>query len=471
MERERVSFFCSECGYESGKWLGRCPGCGGWNTFREAPVKRAGSRARSRAGSPLGAAPGAVPGTRIASLTAGHPPELLLGAALTQVERLLTHSGEMDRVLGGGIVPGSVILLGGDPGIGKSTLLLQLAAAVGNGPGMVLYVSGEESRQQVQMRAGRLGISCDHLYFSSDADLDRIQSALESVAPALVIIDSIQTMSHPDLPMLPGSIGQLRECTAELVRLAKLTNFSCFLIGHVTKEGALAGPRVLEHMVDTVLSFEGDSHQNLRLLRAVKNRFGATNEIAVFTMGERGLEEVTNPSALFLDGRAVDIPGSVVVSALEGTRPVLVEVQALVCPTVFGAPRRATTGVDYNRVVLTAAVLEKRAGINLANQDIYVSVVGGLRVVEPAVDLGVALALASNFRNIPVDAGTVVMGEIGLTGEVRAVGQVEQRIREAVRMGFRRFIIPERNLDVSSRYPDLEVIGVKTVREALDRSL
>ncbi|MGD0621723.1 MAG: DNA repair protein RadA [Thermacetogeniaceae bacterium] len=457
MVRERIGFFCSECGHESGNWLGRCPGCGGWNTFREAPTKRARRT------------PGAAPGARTASQPVEHPPEPLVGAAPSQEGRLLTHSGEMDRVLGGGIVAGSVILLGGDPGIGKSTLLLQLAAAVGNGPGMVLYVSGEESRQQVQLRAGRLGISCDHIYFSSEADLDHIRSALESVAPALVIIDSIQTMSHPDLPMLPGSIGQLRECTAELVRLAKLKNFGCFLIGHVTKDGALAGPRVLEHMVDTVLSFEGDHHQNLRLLRAVKNRFGATNEIAVFTMGERGLEEVANPSALFLDGRALDIPGSVVVSALEGTRPVLVEIQALICPTVFGAPRRATTGVDYNRVVLTAAVLEKRAGLNLTNQDIYVSVVGGLRVVEPAVDLGVALALASNFRNIPVDSGTVVMGEIGLTGEVRAVSQAEQRIREAVRLGFRRFIIPERNLEASSHHPDLEVIGVKTVREAIDR--
>ncbi len=394
-----------------------------------------------------------------------------MGAASAKEERLPTHSGEMDRVLGGGIVAGSVILLGGDPGIGKSTLLLQLAAAVGQGPGAVLYVSGEESRQQVQMRAGRLGISCDHLYFSSEADLDSLRSALERVEPVLVIIDSIQTMSHPELPMLPGSIGQLRECTAELVRLAKLKNFGCFLIGHVTKDGTLAGPRVLEHMVDTVLSFEGDHHQNLRLLRAVKNRFGATNEIAVFTMSESGLEEVVNPSALFLDGRAADIPGSVVVASMEGTRPVLVEIQALVCPTVFGSPRRATTGVDYNRVVLTAAVLEKRAGLNLANQDLYVSVVGGLRVVEPAVDLGVALALASNFRNIPVDAGTVVLGEIGLTGEVRAASQVEQRIREAVRLGFRRFIIPERNLEARERYPDLDVIGVKTVREALDKSM
>lgn len=451
MARERISFFCSSCGHETGKWLGRCPGCGCWNTFREAPVKP-----RS---------------TRESSLPIGQPPALLIGAVTTQDRRLPTHSVEMDRVLGGGIVPGSVILLGGDPGIGKSTLLLQLAAAVGEGSGIVLYVSGEESHQQVQMRAQRLGIGCEHLYFSNEADLDRIKGALGSVDPVLVIIDSIQTMSHPDLPLLPGSIGQLRECTAELVRLAKLKNFSCFLIGHVTKEGSLAGPRVLEHMVDTVLSFEGERHQNFRLLRAVKNRFGATNEIAVFTMGEQGLEEVANPSALFLDGRAADIPGSVVVAALEGTRPVLVEIQALVCPTVFGSPRRATTGVDYNRVVLTAAVLEKRVGLNLANQDVYVSVVGGLKVVEPAVDLGVALALASNFRNIPVDAGTVVMGEIGLTGEVRACGQVEQRIREAVRLGFRRFIIPERNLEVRERYPDLELIGVKTVREALDRSL
>ena len=451
MARERISFFCSSCGHETGKWLGRCPGCGGWNTFQEAPVKTKGARTSPAA--------------------AEHPPEPLIGATFTEERRLPTHSTEMDRVLGGGIVPGSVILLGGDPGIGKSTLLLQLAAAVGEQSGIVLYVSGEESRQQVQMRAQRLGICGDRLFFSSEADLGRLRNALETVKPALAIIDSIQTMSHPDLQVPPGSIGQLRECTAELVRLAKFQNFSCFLIGHVTKDGSLAGPRVLEHMVDTVLSFEGERHQNFRLLRAVKNRFGATNEIAVFTMGEAGLAEVANPSALFLDGRAADIPGSVVVAALEGTRPVLVEVQALVCPTVFGSPRRATTGVDYNRVVLTAAVLEKRVGLNLANQDIYVSVVGGLKVIEPAVDLGVALALASNFRNIPVDAGTVALGEIGLTGEVRACGQVEQRLREAVRLGFRRFVIPERNIEIRERYPDLELIGVKTVREALDRSL
>lgn len=463
MARERVSYFCSDCGHETGKWLGRCPGCGAWNTFREAPARLRGARAAAAGGSRGRSWGAGSSGPGAADLS----PQPLTGDAPAPEKRLPTHSGEMDRVLGGGIVAGSVILLGGDPGIGKSTLLLQLAAAVGERSGVVLYVSGEESHQQVQMRARRLGISCENLLFSNEADLERLQGALESVAPALVIIDSIQTMSHPDLPVTPGSIGQLRECTAELVRLAKLNNFGCFLIGHVTKEGALAGPRVLEHMVDTVLSFEGERHQNFRLLRAVKNRFGATNEIAVFTMDESGLSEVANPSALFLDGRAVDIPGSVVVAALEGTRPVLVEIQALVCPTVFGSPRRATTGVDYNRAVLTAAVLERRAGLNLANQDIYVSVVGGLRVVEPAVDLGVALALASSLRNVPVDSGTVALGEIGLTGEVRAAGQVEQRIREAVRLGFRRFIIPERSLDLQERHPDLELIGVRTVLDAL----
>jgi DNA repair protein RadA/Sms len=464
LARERITFFCGNCGHEAGKWLGRCPGCGAWNSFQEAPARLGETRG------------GRTPEGR-ARPGPGQPPALLVDPAGTSgtdvpVERrLATHSAEMDRVLGGGIVPGSVTLLGGDPGIGKSTLLLQLAAAVGEREGPVLYVSGEESRRQVQLRAQRLGIRSGCLYFSGGADLDALRQSLDTVAPALVIIDSIQTMAHPELPLLPGSIGQLRECTAELVRLAKDRNFSCFLIGHVTKDGALAGPRVLEHMVDTVLSFEGERHQNLRLLRAVKNRFGATNEVAVFTMGEQGLTEVDNPSALFLEGRAPDIPGSVVVAALEGTRPVLVEIQALVCPTVFGSPRRATTGVDYNRVVLTAAVLEKRVGLNLANQDIYVSVVGGLKVVEPAVDLGVAVALASNFRNVPVDAGTVVLGEIGLTGEVRAVGQVDLRIREAVRLGFRRFIIPERNLEASSLGSGLEVIGVRTARDALDRAL
>jgi DNA repair protein RadA/Sms len=386
--------------------------------------------------------------------------------------RFRGHSGELNRVLGGGIVPGSVILLGGDPGIGKSTLLLQLAAYVGEHHGLVLYVSGEESKRQVQMRAQRLGITCPALYFTAETDLSCVCRAIEELAPVLVIIDSIQTMSHPEVPLLPGSIGQLRECTAELVRLAKLRNFACFLVGHVTKEGTLAGPRVLEHMVDAVLSFEGERHQNLRLLRAVKNRFGATNETGVFAMGETGLEEVGNPSALFLAGRTGGTPGSVVVAALEGTRPVLVEIQSLVCPAAFGSPRRAVTGVDYNRVVFIAAVLEKRAGLHLANQDIYVNVVGGLRVLEPAADLGIALALASSFRNLPVDAQTVVLGEIGLTGEVRGVGHVEQRLKEARRLGFRRLILPERGSELlRQRHEDLDFIWVKSVQEALEQGI
>ncbi len=445
MSRGKVRFFCTDCGYETGKWLGRCPGCGGWNTFRESPQK-----------------------PKKALLSSTSPPELLNSSPLTEETRFDGHSGELNRVLGGGIVPGSVVLVGGDPGIGKSTLLIQLAAYVGEHHGIVLYVSGEESKRQVQMRARRLGVACTRLYFTAETNLSYICGAIEELEPVLVIIDSIQTMAHPEVPLMPGSIGQLRECTAELVRLAKLRNFACFLVGHVTKEGTLAGPRVLEHMVDAVLSFEGERHQNFRLLRAVKNRFGATNEIAVFAMGDTGLEEVSNPSALFLAERAGGTPGSVVVAALEGTRPLLVEIQSLVCPAAFGSPRRATAGVDYNRVIFIAAVLEKRVGFHLASQDIYVNVVGGLKVLEPAADLGIALALASSFRNLPVDAQTVVLGEIGLTGEVRAVGRVEQRLKEARRLGFRRLIVPERGLGLRERYEDLELLGVKTVQEALE---
>lgn len=401
-------------------------------------------------------------------MPAAEPPRPLTGDVEAGNFRFSGHSEELNRVLGGGIVPGSVVLLGGDPGIGKSTLLLQLAAYVSRNIGLVLYVSGEESRQQVQMRARRLGISCDQLYFSAETNMDCISRFVEDLSPVLVIIDSIQTVFHPALPLVPGSIGQLRECTAEVVRLAKLKNCACFLVGHVTKDGSLAGPRVLEHMVDTVLSFEGDRHQNFRILRAVKNRFGTTNEVGVFSMEEEGLSDVENPSGLFLAGRAEGIPGSAVAAALQGTRPVLVEVQALVCPTVFGSPRRASTGVDYNRVVLIAAVLEKRVGIRLASQDIYVSVAGGMKVTEPAADLGIALALASSFRDAPVDRDTVAIGEIGLTGEVRAVAHADLRIKEAARLGFRRLIVPEHNLDLRDRYRDLELIGAGTLEEALN---
>ncbi len=450
MPRQRSRFFCRECGYEAGKWLGRCPGCGNWNTFAEAPAP------------PRGPAP--VSGF-------SSPPEPLVPSGLKEQERLRGHSPELDRVLGGGIVPGSVVLLGGDPGIGKSTLLLQLAAAVSGRYGPVLYVSGEESRPQVEMRMQRLGLAGERLYFTGETDLERIKEYAAQLRPVLLVVDSIQTVFRPDLDLAPGSVGQLRECTLELVRLAKQEGCCCFLVGHVTKDGVLAGPRLLEHMVDVVLYFEGERHQSFRLLRAVKNRFGATNEVAVFALGERGLEDVPNPSGFFLAERPEGVPGTVVVAAVEGTRPLLVEVQALVCATSFGTPRRVATGLDYNRVVLAAAVLEKRAGLRLGNHDVYVSVAGGLRVVEPAADLGIALALASSYRNVPVAPGTVVLGEIGLAGELRSVGQVEQRVKEALRLGFRRLLLPARGLPERDWGPGVEVLGVHTLQEALELGL
>lgn len=453
MGREKTKYFCGECGYETGKWLGRCPGCGTWNSFCEAPVSKKGFAKVSGLSSAQEAAP------LISSECEDGPP----------VERIPSCSGELDRVLGGGIVPGSVVLLGGAPGIGKSTLLLQLAAFIAEKRGLVLYISGEESRQQVEMRARRLKVSAERLYFLAETNLNDICRAVEELSPVLVIVDSIQTTYHTELPLHPGSVGQLRECTAEIVRLAKTCGSACFLVGHVTKEGVLAGPKVLEHMVDVVLSFEGERHQNLRLLRGVKNRFGATDEVAVFAMGEEGLQEVDNPSALFLSERAVGGPGSVVVAALEGTRPILVEIQGLVCPTAFGSPRRAATGVDYNRVVLVAAVLEKRLGFSLASQDLYVNVVGGLKVIEPAADLGIAVALASSYHNSAVAEDTVILGEVGLTGEVRGVSFMEQRVKEVVRLGFRRVMVPVSSLKLRDKFKILDFMGVRTVQDALDR--
>lgn len=451
MGREKVRFFCAECGYETGKWLGHCPSCGAWNTFCDAPVSKKGAIKASGVSSIERAAP-------LAECDDSPP-----------AERFSSCSRELDRVLGGGIVPGSVMMLGGAPGIGKSTLLLQLAAYVAETKGLVLYVSGEESRRQVQMRAGRLKAASDRLYFYTETNLHNICHTIEELSPDLVIVDSIQTTYHPDLTLHPGSIGQIRECTAEIVRLIKTSGAACFLVGHITKDGALAGPKVLEHMVDVVLSFEGDRHQNLRLLRGVKNRFGATDEVAVYAMGEQGLQELENPSKMFLAERAVGGPGSVVVAALEGSRTILVEIQGLVCSTAFGSPRRAATGVDYNRMVLVAAVLEKRLGLSLANQDIYVNVVGGLKVLETAVDLGIAVALASSYRNRPVAEDIVILGEVGLTGEVRGVSFMEQRIKEVQRLGFRRILMPARSLELQDKFKDLDFIGVKTVEDALDQ--
>jgi len=420
----------------------------------EEPVTRAGGRGSL--------SPGASPGER---------PVAIGDVAAEDARRMPTGSVELDRVLGGGIVPGSFVLVGGDPGIGKSTLLLQLAARVAREHGTVLYVSGEESARQIRMRADRLGTIHERLLVLAETNLDAIEQHTAEVSPALLIVDSIQTVFKPDLPSAPGSVSQVRECAAQLLRVAKGQNAAVFIVGHVTKEGSLAGPRVLEHIVDTVLYFEGERHASFRILRAVKNRFGSTNEIGLFEMRDAGLVEVDNASQLFLSERPLDAAGSVVVPSLEGTRPLLVEVQALVSASTFVSPRRTADGIDLNRVQLIIAVLEKRVGLLLGNHDAYVKVAGGVRLAEPAVDLGLAVALASSFRDQAPDPRTVVAGEVGLAGEVRAVSRIEQRIREAEKMGFARMVLPRANLRSLSMKSELELIGVETVMEGLEAAL
>lgn len=438
---------CRECGYYSPRWLGRCPGCGAWHSFAEEKTEK----------------------KKI--VAAGEPPRPLTEVLAEREDRFTSGLGELDRVLGGGIVAGSVVLVGGDPGIGKSTLLLEVAHLVAGAGGGALYVSGEESARQVRMRAERLGAVGAGVYLLCATDLEAIAACIEELNPRLAVIDSIQTVSLADLGTLPGSIGQLRECTLRLARLAKETGTAVFLVGHVTKEGVLAGPRVLEHIVDTVLYLEGEKHQGFRILRGVKNRFGSTNEIGIFEMGPAGLKEVAEPGTLFLAHYGdEEVPGAAVVPSIEGTRPVLVEIQALVCPSGYGTPRRMAAGVDYNRVVLLAAVLEKRVGLCLSTQDIYVNAVGGVKLSEPAVDLAIAVALASSFREVPVAPRTVVVGEVGLTGEVRPVAGVEKRVREAARLGFRNVVLPEANLPVQNA-GGVSICGVRTLREALDRVL
>lgn len=446
--RVKSKFFCQECGHQSARWLGRCPGCGAWNSFVEEFVNK--------------------PAAGAASPGRDRPRPVTEVPALAE-ERFPTDIGEMDRVLGGGVVPGSLVLVGGDPGIGKSTLLLQVAHQLSRKL-RVLYVSGEESARQVRLRADRLGALSPGLLLVSETNIDVVERHLRELAPPVAIIDSIQTMFKSEVVSAPGSVGQVRECAAQLMRLAKTTGISIFLVGHVTKEGVLAGPRVLEHMVDTVLYLEGDRHQYFRILRGVKNRFGSTNEIGIFEMRGSGLVEVDNPSTLFLVRRLQgDVPGSAVVAGLEGTRPLLVEIQALVSPAGYGVPRRMTAGVDHNRVALIAAVLEKRVGLNLGNHDIYVNAVGGVKLDEPAVDLAIACALASSFKDIPVDSGMAFAGEIGLTGEVRTVTGVEKRVKEAFKLGFSRFL-----LSGQSAVPANEEAGIltaDTLAEALELAL
>lgn len=449
MSKLKVKFVCQECGYDSPKWLGKCPGCGVWNSMVEEPVIKTENK-----------------------LSAGRlavKPRPITTVDTSSMPRLVTGIGEFDRVLGGGIVPGALMLVGGDPGIGKSTLLLQVAAGISQRYGLVLYVSGEESAAQTRMRAERLDKLNDKLLVMTETNLDAIALETQNLKPALVIIDSIQTMYSPDVISAPGSVGQVRESTGRLLRLSKESGVPIAIIGHVTKEGNIAGPRLLEHMVDVVLYFEGERSYSFRVLRAIKNRFGSTSESGIFTMEDTGLTEVQNPSALLLTERPQNTPGSVVLACLEGVRPLLIEIQALVSTTCFGMPRRMAAGFDYNRLILLMAVLEKRVGLMLGNQDAYVNTVGGIKIIEPAADLAVILAIASSFRNLPIDAHTVVMGEVGLTGEVRMVPRIDTRISEAATLGFRKFIIPSGNLsNLKNQQRGLNIVGVGSVAEAME---
>lgn len=445
-----TAFFCSSCGYESSKWVGQCPGCREWNTMVEAPVERK------------------SPGAKATRSFANTEPVRLEEVDASDDARISTGMDELDRVLGGGIVGGSLILVGGDPGIGKSTILLQVCRNLAADGRSVLYISGEESLRQIKLRALRMGEFSGDLRFLCETSLRTIQEVIEKNRPEIVVIDSIQTMYSEDGTSAPGSVSQVREATAVLMNLAKGYGISIFIVGHVTKEGVVAGPRVLEHMVDTVLYFEGDRSASYRILRGVKNRFGSTNEIGVFEMTQEGLKEVLNPSEFMLNGKPEDASGSVVACLIEGTRPILLEVQALVCRSNFGMPRRTAAGADYNRVNLLMAVLEKRAGIHLNSEDAYVNIAGGMRISEPAIDLAIVMALASSFKNSCIDGKTVIFGEVGLSGEVRSVSAAEQRVREAAKLGFKRCILPRTCLESVLSVPGIELIGVSNVREAIE---
>lgn len=447
-------FFCQECGYESSKWMGQCPGCRQWNTFVEETVK------------PKAAA---VKGVGVTSKggEAGSP-KTLSEIVLNDEERYDTHIGELNRVLGGGLVKGSLILVGGDPGIGKSTILLQVAGNISGDKRDVLYISGEESLQQIKLRANRIGGFNEQLRFMCETNLSNIEETISRFKPQVVIIDSIQTMYNESVSSAPGSVSQVRESTSVLLRIAKSMNISIFIVGHVTKEGQVAGPRVLEHMVDTVLYFEGDRHASYRILRAVKNRFGSTNEIGVFEMQEKGLAEVTNPSEFMLDGRPEGASGSIVTCSVEGTRPILIEVQALVTRTNFGFPRRQANGTDYNRVNLLMAVLEKRIGLQMSDFDAYVNLAGGMKVAEPSLDLGICLALVSSFKNKPISDDVIAFGEVGLSGEVRSVSMGESRVSEAKKLGFKTCIVPKAlESKLKKAFKDIEIIGVGSVADAM----
>lgn len=447
---KKTVFFCQNCGHEETKWLGQCPMCKEWNTFVEEKV---------------------ITSSVSASVKTDRDIEKKI-VALSQVntdeqKRFQTGMKELDRVLGGGIVPGSLVLVGGDPGIGKSTLLLQVCQKLA-GERQVLYISGEESLSQIKLRANRMGDFSDNMKLFCETNLGTIRDVIEKKQPEFVVIDSIQTMYSEEVASAPGSVSQVRESTNVFMQLAKGLGITIFIVGHVTKEGTVAGPRVLEHMVDTVLYFEGDRHASYRILRGVKNRFGSTNEIGVFEMRQNGLVEVENPSEYMLSGKPENASGSVVACSIEGTRPLLIEIQALVCDTNFGMPRRTATGTDYNRVNLLMAVLEKRIGLHLANCDAYVNIAGGIRMNEPAIDLGIVMAIVSSYKNRPVDERMIVFGEVGLSGEVRAVNMPEQRVAEAKKLGFETCVVPEVSLDMVKGIKGIKIIGVKTINDAMN---
>ena len=450
LKNKKTVYFCQECGYESAKWMGQCPGCKAWNTFVEETVSA----------------------KKPASGTTGRTekrqePVILRDISLSEDERQTTKIGELDRVLGGGIVPGSLVLVGGDPGIGKSTLLLQVCRNLAERQVSVLYISGEESLRQIKLRANRIGEFSDKLQLLCETNLEVIREVIQRKKPEVVVIDSIQTMFHEDVSSAPGSVSQVRESTNILMQIAKGMGVSIFIVGHVTKEGNVAGPRVLEHMVDTVLYFEGDRHASYRILRAVKNRFGSTNEIGVFEMCGTGLEEVKNPSEFLLNGRPEDASGSVVACSMEGTRPILVEIQALVCQSNFGIPRRTAVGTDFNRVNLLMAVLEKKVGIHLSSSDAYVNIAGGMKMTEPAIDLGICLAVVSSCKDIVIPDNVMVFGEVGLSGEIRAVSMAGQRVQEAKKLGFETVMLPEVCRSSVGKIEGIRLIYVSQIRDAI----
>ncbi len=451
MAKSKTIFVCNECGNESSKWLGRCPACNSWNSFYEQKIVESKNNA--------------LKSKDIKS----NMPKKLSEYEAKQTLKTSTGFGELDRVLGGGLVKGSLILLGGEPGIGKSTLILQICDKV-KGDGKVLYISGEESAEQIKLRADRLNINNEDILFLGETDIDIINQSIEQINPKLVIIDSIQTMYSDEISAVPGSVSQVREITSQIMRVCKSKAITTIIIGHVTKEGNIAGPRVLEHMVDTVLYLEGERYFSYRILRGVKNRFGSTNEIGMFEMREEGMCEILNPSDILISEKEGNPSGSCIVSSMEGTRPILVELQALTSQTIYGYPKRTANGIDYNRLALLIAVLEKKANLMLGSQDVYLNVVGGLKLNEPALDLGIMLATVSSFKNIPIEKDIVIMGEVGLTGEIRRINFIEKRLKESEKLGFKKCIIPENNRkDLKDNYK-LDIIGVRNINEAITQA-